>query len=67
VIPVRGNGYSKTRHPKDPDYGRRWAIEHIFSRLKDVFGLGKSRTIGLKKTVIHVYSCLLGYIMRYLL
>lgn len=67
VIPVRGNKYSKTRHPKDPDYGRRWAIEHIFSRLKEVFGLGKSRTVGLKKTIIHVYSCLLGYIMRYLL
>jgi DDE family transposase len=67
VVPVRGNKYSKTRHPKDPDYGRRWAIEHIFSRLKDVFGLGKSRTVGLKKTIIHVYSCLLGYIMRYLL
>jgi hypothetical protein len=67
VIPVRGNKYSKTRHPKDSDYGRRWAIEHIFSRLKDVFGLGKSRSVGLRKTIIHVYSCLLGYIMRYLL
>ncbi len=26
-----------TEKTKDPDYGKRWAIERIFSRLKEAF------------------------------
>jgi len=67
VIPIGGNQYMKTSNPKDPDYGKRWSLERIFSRLKEVFGLGKKRAVGLKRTAIHVYSCLLAYVMRYLI
>jgi Transposase DDE domain len=67
VIPLSGNGYRKTEHPKDPDYGKRWAIERIFSRLKEVFGLSKNRYVGIRKVTMHVYSCLIAYAMRYLI
>ncbi|MEM3846135.1 MAG: transposase [Candidatus Parvarchaeota archaeon] len=30
VIPRSGNKYLKTIEPKDPDYGKRWAVEHLF-------------------------------------
>ena len=49
------------------DYGKRWAIERIFSRLKEVFGMAKNRLVGLKKVSIHVFSCLLAYAIRYVM
>lgn len=36
-----------------PDYGKSWAIERIFSRSKEVFGMSKNRFVGLKKISIH--------------
>ncbi|MEM3247639.1 MAG: transposase [Candidatus Micrarchaeaceae archaeon] len=30
VIPRSGNKYLKIVEPKDPDYGKRWAAEHLF-------------------------------------
>ena len=59
--------WSKSEAPKDPDYGKRWAIERIFSRLKEVFGMAKNRFVGLKKVSIHVFSCLLAYAVRYVM
>jgi Transposase DDE domain len=67
VIPVSGNQYHKTENPKDPDYGKRWSLEHIFSRLKEMFNMRKNRFIGLKKVKIFVYSCVLAYLIEYLL
>ena len=57
VIPWSGNKWQKTENPNDPDYRKRWAIERVFSRLKEVFGL--------KKVKIHVFSCILAYLLRY--
>ena len=67
VIPISGNKYMKTEEPKDPDYGKRWSIEHIFSRLKEMFNMRKNRFIGLKRVKMHVYSCILAYLIEYLL
>ncbi len=38
VIAVNGRGFYKSKIPKDPEYGKRWSVERIFSRLKEVFG-----------------------------
>jgi Transposase DDE domain len=65
VIPFSGNRWQKTENPKDPDYGKRWAVERVFSRLKEMFGLAKNRFVGLKKVTIHVFSCLLAYLIKY--
>lgn len=67
VIPESGNKYRKTEMPKDPDYGKRWAVEHLFARLKEMFGLDKNRFIGLKKVRIHVFSCLLANLIKYVM
>ena len=67
VISINGRGHRKSEIPKDPEYGKRWAIERIFSRLKGMFGLAKNRVIGLKKVSIHIYSCIIAYLMTYLM
>lgn len=70
VIPVisrNGRRWRKSETPKDLDYGKRWAVERIFSRLKEVFYMSKNRFVGLKKVSIHIYSCLLAYAMRYVM
>jgi len=65
VIPFSGNRWQKTENPKDPEYGKRWSVERVFSRLKEVFGLESNRFFGLKKVKIHVFSCVIAYLMRY--
>jgi IS5 family transposase len=65
VIAINGRKYRKSETPKDPEYGRRWAIERIFSRLKEVLGLSKNRFVGKKKVEMHVYSCLIAYLVNY--
>jgi len=65
VIAINGRKWRKSETPKDPDYGKRWSIERIFSRLKEVFGLSKNKFVGIKKTAIHTYSCLLAYLIKY--
>ena len=67
VIPFSGNKWRKTEQPKDPDYGKRWSVEHVFSRLKEMFGLAKNRFMGLKRVRIHVYSCLLANLLEYVM
>jgi len=67
LIPFGGNQYVETEHPKDPDYGKRWSIEHIFSRLKEKFNMTKNRFVGLKRVKMFVYSCILAYLIEYLL
>jgi len=67
LIPFSGTKNRKTENPKDPDYGKRWSIEHIFSRLKEMFNLNKIRSVGLKRVKIHIFSCVLAYLMEYLL
>jgi hypothetical protein len=40
-------------------------VERVFSRLKEVFGLSKNRFVGMKKVAVHIYSCLIAYIVKY--
>jgi IS5 family transposase len=67
VIAINGRRFRKSEVPKDSEYGKRWAIERIFSRLKEMFGLSRNRFIGAKKVSMHVYSCLLAYLITYLM
>ena len=55
----------KSSVPKDMDYGRRWAVERFFSGLKETFGLRNNRFIGMKTVKVHVFSCILGYLLNY--
>ncbi|MGC8587161.1 MAG: transposase [Candidatus Micrarchaeia archaeon] len=61
------NKYRKTIEPKDLDYGKRWAVERLFSVLKEMFGLAKNRFVGIKKVTIHVFSCLLANLLEYVM
>jgi hypothetical protein len=38
----------------------------MFSSLKEVFGLSKNRFVGIEKVIVHVYSCLIAYIVKYM-
>ena len=67
LIPFSKTKSHKREDPKDPDYGKRWSVEHVFSRLKEMFGMSKNRFIGLKKVRIHVYSCLLANLLEYVM
>ncbi len=67
VIAINGRKWRKSETPKDLDYGKRWSIERIFSRLKEVFGLSRNRFVGIKKVAIHTYSCLLAYLIKYVM
>jgi hypothetical protein len=67
VIATNGRGFYKSKTPKDPDYGKRWAVERIFSRLKEVLGLARNRFVGIKKVAIFAFSCLIAYLVRYVM
>ncbi|MEM3202547.1 MAG: hypothetical protein QXY21_02680, partial [Candidatus Micrarchaeaceae archaeon] len=43
VIAANDIGFYKSKRPKGKDYGKRWSIERIFSRLKGLFGLAKNK------------------------
>jgi len=66
LIATNGRGHTESRTPDDPDYGKRWSVERCFSRLKDMFDLSKNRFIGKKKVMIHIYSCIIAYLIEYL-
>ena len=65
VIAINGRGHYKSTTPKDPEYGKRWAIERIFSRLKELFGFTKNRYVGIERVGVHMYACLLAYVVKY--
>ena len=65
LIAINGRGFYKSSIPKDPEYGKRWAVERVFSRLKEVFGLAKNRFIGIERVSVHIYSCLIAYFLKY--
>ena len=65
LIAGNGRGHYKSQKPEDKDYRKRWSIERVFSRLKEVFYLAKNRFIGIKKVAIHIYSCIIAYVLRY--
>jgi len=70
VIPLiarNGRRFRKSEEPKDKNYKKRWSIERIFARLKEVFGLSRNRFVGIKKVTIHVFSCVIAYLIRYVM
>ena len=67
VISTNGRGHRRSEVPKDPEYGKRWAIERIFSRLKEAFGLAKNKVTGMKKVAIRIQSRITAYLVSYLM
>ena len=67
LIPFSATKNRKGEDPKDPDYGRRWSIERIFSRLKEMSNMTKNKLIGLRRVKMLVYSCVLASLTEYLL
>ncbi|MGC9011338.1 MAG: transposase, partial [Candidatus Micrarchaeia archaeon] len=65
VIATNGRGFCKSKLPKYPSYGKRWAVERIFSRLKEIFGLARNRFVGIAKVTIFAFSCLIAYLVKY--
>ena len=65
LIAINGRGFYKSSIPKDKDYGKRWSVERVFSRLKEVFGLAKNRFVGMKKVVMHMCTCIIAYVVKY--
>jgi len=61
VIAINGRGFYKSSIPKDPEYSKRWAVERVFSRLKEVFGLAKNKFICIGRITAHAYACLIAF------
>ncbi|MDE1869144.1 MAG: transposase, partial [Candidatus Micrarchaeota archaeon] len=66
LVATNGRGHRPSEIPNDPEYANRWSVERFFSRLKEVFGLSKNRFVGMKKVMMHVYSCIIAYLIAYL-
>lgn len=67
VIAVNGRGHYKSSRPKDKDYKKRTGIERFFSLLKMKLNLLDVRVKGLQKVTAHVFSCMFGYLLNYIL
>ncbi|MGC9059579.1 MAG: transposase, partial [Candidatus Aenigmatarchaeota archaeon] len=67
LIAINGRGRYKSRQPKDKDYGKRWAVERLFSWLKEKFDLAKNKFIGLKRVIKHVFCCFIAYFIKRLM
>jgi hypothetical protein len=67
VIAINGRGHYKSSIPKDRDYRKRTGIERFFSLLKMKMNLLNVRVNGLQKVTAHVFGCMLGYLIKYIL
>jgi len=67
VIAVNGRGHYNSEKPKDKDYRKRSAIERFFSILKMKLNLLNVRVKGLQRVTVHANSCILGYLLKYIL
>ncbi len=65
VIAVNGRGHYDSEKPKDEDYGKRWSLEQRNSVLEMVYNLPTSRMKGIKRTIVHAFSCLLANFMEH--
>jgi hypothetical protein len=52
---------------KTTNRGKCWAIERVFSRLREMFGLLHNRFVGIKRVTIHAFSCLIAYLIKYVM
>jgi transposase len=53
LIARNGRGKFKSENPKDRDYGKRWAVERLNSRIKEELGLDNLRMKGLWAATFH--------------
>ncbi len=67
VIAINGRGHYKSSKPKDKDYKKRTGIERFFSLLKMKLNLLDVRVKGLQKVTAHVFSCIFGYLLKYII
>jgi len=65
VIAVNGRGNYESEAPKDLDYGKRWLLEQSNSVLEGVCGLTVDRMKGLKRNIVHTFSCLIANFMKH--
>ena len=65
VIAINGRGHYPSETPKDKDYGKRWLIEQDNSRLDMIYNLTAHRMKGIKRIVVHAFSCLLANFIEY--
>ena len=66
VIAVNGRGHYKSSKPKDPDYGRRGAIERFFSLLKMKMNLLYVRFSGIQGVTAHASTSIFAYLLKYI-
>jgi hypothetical protein len=67
VIAVNGRGHYKSSIPKDKTYRKRTSIERFFSLLKMKLNLLDVRVRGIQKVTAHANSCILGYLIKYVI
>ena len=70
AIAENGRGHYKSKKPKDLEYGKRWAIERFFSKIKRIkrkLNLLNNRFFGLERVSFHVNTVLLAYLIRYII
>ncbi|MGH2639377.1 MAG: transposase, partial [Rhabdochlamydiaceae bacterium] len=67
IIAVNGRGHYPSSKPKDKDYRKRSGIERFFSLLKMKLDLLHVRVKGLQRVTAHVFGCIFGYLMKYIL
>ncbi|MGI0141353.1 MAG: transposase, partial [Candidatus Micrarchaeales archaeon] len=67
LIAVNGRGHYMSSKPKDNDYRKRSGIERFFSLLKMKLNLLNVRFKGLQRVTAHVFSSILGYLLKYIL
>ena len=66
VIATNGRGHYKSQKPKDKEYGKRWAIERFFSKIKRKLNLLNNRFFRLEKVSFHVNIISIAYLIRYI-
>ena len=65
VIAVNGRGHYLSETPKDKDYGKRWHLEQDNSRLDMIYNLTVHRMMGIKRVMVHAFSCLIANFIEY--
>ena len=65
LIATNGRGHFPSEKPKDPDYGKRWSLEQTNSVLEGPYGLTVNRMKGIKRNIVHAFSCLIANFMEH--
>lgn len=65
VIAINGRGHYPSETPKDRDYGNRWFLEQLNSRLDMMYNLTVHRMKGIKRVTVHVFACFIANFIEY--